>query len=194
MAATIGVYTLVGGFMRSIVQPAMSQFMDDVKDGRFDFALLKPVDAQLLVSTRQVGIWQFTDVVVGLGIIVYAARDFPRGLGAGDVAIFIALLFAGSVIAYCFWLALCCAAFWVVEMPFMANDRLDPDRSHGDLLLTIQAEHSDTVLFALRQLMRRTRRTLLLRWTVEGFNRRSSPTARTTGSPRMPTWSSAGSI
>jgi len=72
----------------------------------------------------------------------------------------------------------------LVEMPFLANDRLDPDRSHGDLLLTIQAEHSDTVLFALRQLMRRTRRTLLLKWVVEGFNRRSSPTDRTTGSPR----------
>ncbi len=72
----------------------------------------------------------------------------------------------------------------LVQMPFMANDRLDPDRSHGDLLLTIQAEHSDTVLFALRQLMRRTRRTLLLEWVVEGFNRRSSPTDRTTGSPR----------
>jgi deferrochelatase/peroxidase EfeB len=72
----------------------------------------------------------------------------------------------------------------LVEMPFMANDRLDPERSHGDLLLTVQAEHSDTVLFALRQLMRRTRRTLLLRWVVEGFNRRSSPTDRTTGSPR----------
>ena len=72
----------------------------------------------------------------------------------------------------------------LVEMPFLANDRLDPDRSHGDVLLTVQAEHSDTVLFALRQLMRRTRRTLLLKWVVEGFNRRSSPTDRTTGSPR----------
>ena len=72
----------------------------------------------------------------------------------------------------------------LVKMPFMANDRLDPDRSHGDLLLTIQAEHPDTVLFALRQLMRRTRRTLLLKWMVEGFNRRSSQTDRTSGSPR----------
>ena len=72
----------------------------------------------------------------------------------------------------------------LVQMPFLANDRLDPERSHGDLLLTVQAEHSDTVLFALRQLMRRTRRTLLLKWVVEGFNRRSSPTDRTTGSPR----------
>lgn len=72
----------------------------------------------------------------------------------------------------------------LVEMPFLANDRLDPARSHGDLLLTVQAEHPDTVVFALRQLMRRTRRTLVLRWEVDGFNRRSSQSARTSGSPR----------
>ena len=45
----------------------------------------------------------------------------------------------------------------LVEMPFLANDRLDPERSHGDLLLSIEAGHPDTALFALRQLMRRTR-------------------------------------
>ena len=72
----------------------------------------------------------------------------------------------------------------LVEMPFLANDRLDPQRSHGDLLLTVQAEHPDTVVFALRQLMRRTRRTLVLRWEVDGFNRRSRQSPRTSGSPR----------
>jgi deferrochelatase/peroxidase EfeB len=72
----------------------------------------------------------------------------------------------------------------LVTMPFLANDRLDPERSHGDLLLTIQAGHLETALFALRQLMRRTRRTLVLRWVLDGFSRRSEPGARTTGSPR----------
>ena len=69
-------------------------------------------------------------------------------------------------------------------MPFLANDRLDPERSHGDLLLTVQAEHADTVVFALRQLMRRTRRTLTLRWVMDGFNRRSAAGEKGTGSPR----------
>lgn len=72
----------------------------------------------------------------------------------------------------------------LVRMPFMANDRLDPGRSHGDLLLTVQAEHADTVVFALRQLMRRTRGSLTLKWVVDGFNRRSAPGAHSTGSPR----------
>ena len=72
----------------------------------------------------------------------------------------------------------------LVQMPFIANDRLDPARSHGDLLLTISSQHTDHVIFALRQLMRRTRREMTLKWVIDGFNRRSDPTDTTTGSPR----------
>lgn len=63
----------------------------------------------------------------------------------------------------------------LVKMPFLANDRLDPARSHGDLLLTIAADTPDVAIFALRQLMRRTRGAMTLRWMVDGFNRNSNP-------------------
>jgi deferrochelatase/peroxidase EfeB len=56
-------------------------------------------------------------------------------------------------------------------MPFLANDRLDPKLSHGDLSIIIEAGHNDTVVFALRQLMRRTRRHLVLRWMIDGYAR-----------------------
>lgn len=59
----------------------------------------------------------------------------------------------------------------LVTMPFLANDRLDPKLSHGDLSIIIEAGHNDTVLFALRQLMRRTRSDLVLRWMIDGYAR-----------------------
>jgi deferrochelatase/peroxidase EfeB len=59
-------------------------------------------------------------------------------------------------------------------MPFLANDRLDPARSHGDLLLTITSTHEDINLFALRQLARATRGTLALHWMLDGYNRRTA--------------------
>jgi deferrochelatase/peroxidase EfeB len=59
------------------------------------------------------------------------------------------------------------------NMPFLANDRLDPERSHGDLLLTVTSAHEDVNLFALRQLMRATRGTLALHWMLGGYNRRT---------------------
>ena len=63
------------------------------------------------------------------------------------------------------------------KMPFLANDRLDPDRSHGDLLISVEAGHEDTILHAVRQVMRATRRHLVLRWMTDGYARTSSGNA-----------------
>jgi deferrochelatase/peroxidase EfeB len=70
----------------------------------------------------------------------------------------------------------------LVTMPFLANDKLDPARSHGDLLLTISSYHEDLNLFALRQLMRATRRHLVLTWMLDGYNRRTD-TSHDAGAP-----------
>jgi len=59
----------------------------------------------------------------------------------------------------------------LVTMPFLANDRLDSRLSHGDVSIIFEAGHNDTVQFALRQLMRRTRSDLVLRWMVDGYAR-----------------------
>jgi deferrochelatase/peroxidase EfeB len=58
----------------------------------------------------------------------------------------------------------------LVRMPFIANDRLDPAISHGDVSLTISASTADMTNYALRQLMRRTRGVFTLKWMLEGFN------------------------
>ena len=61
----------------------------------------------------------------------------------------------------------------LAPMPILANDRLDPKRTHGDLLLSIASIHEDHDLFALRQLMRATRGSMTLRWMADGYLRRT---------------------
>jgi len=59
----------------------------------------------------------------------------------------------------------------LVEMPKFANDYLvKPERSHGDLSLTVQAGTSDAAMHALRQVLRRTRGQLSVKWMREGYN------------------------
>ena len=72
----------------------------------------------------------------------------------------------------------------LIRMPFLANDRLDPGRTHGDLLLNIDARHPDTIQFALRQLMRRRRRDLVLHWIIEGYTRGGTTNDGSAGAPR----------
>jgi deferrochelatase/peroxidase EfeB len=65
-------------------------------------------------------------------------------------------------------------------MPSFANDKLDPARCHGDVLLQICANQRDTVVHALREIMRPIRSAFVLRWTLDGFQ--SAP--RSKGSRR----------
>jgi deferrochelatase/peroxidase EfeB len=57
----------------------------------------------------------------------------------------------------------------LVTMPTFAIDELDPERSHGDVLLQICAHQQDTVTHTLRELLRTVRGTLVPRWTIDGF-------------------------
>jgi deferrochelatase/peroxidase EfeB len=59
----------------------------------------------------------------------------------------------------------------LVTMPFLANDRLDPARSHGDVLIALQGKEPDVCVHALRQVMRRARAGLVLKWMQDTFTR-----------------------
>jgi deferrochelatase/peroxidase EfeB len=59
----------------------------------------------------------------------------------------------------------------LVTMPFLANDRLDPDRSHGDVLLSLHGREPDVCVHALRRVMRRTQSGLVLKWMQDTFTR-----------------------
>lgn len=121
LLAAIGVFMIVGGLMRSVIFPPLTQMAEDVAQGDFDHTLTQPADAQLLVSVRGVAVWQLADVVVGAVIVGVAIPDLPSGLGAGDVAAFVTLLATGAVITYCMWLSVSCLAFWATRLPFMYN-------------------------------------------------------------------------
>jgi deferrochelatase/peroxidase EfeB len=65
-------------------------------------------------------------------------------------------------------------------METFANDALQPEWCHGDLLLQLCADNNDTVAHALRDIARATRGGMQVRWRKDGF---VSP-PRPSGAPR----------
>ncbi len=57
----------------------------------------------------------------------------------------------------------------LIRMPTFAVDDLNPDESHGDLLVQVCAHERDTVAHTLRELLRTTHGSLQMRWNVDGF-------------------------
>lgn len=116
LLAVMGVFTIMGGLIRTVIQPNMTQFMTDVQEGTLDYVLTKPADAQLLVSVRMVAIWQAVDVVSGGVVLVVAVLRLGHRVGVADAVGFAVALVVGAVMIYCFWMILTTVAFWVVRI------------------------------------------------------------------------------
>jgi ABC-2 type transport system permease protein len=121
LLALFGVQMLLGGVVHAAVQPAMQKMMDDIREGKLDYVLTKPLDAQLLVSVREARIWRLVDALGGLTVIVYALTQVDRAVGLEDVAGFLVMISLGAAMLYCFWLVLATMAFWVVRI-WAVND------------------------------------------------------------------------
>jgi ABC-2 type transport system permease protein len=116
LLVVMGVYVLVGGVIKMLIQPNMQQLMVDVQEGTLDFVLTKPADGQLLVSVRRVQLWQGVDVLVGAVLIVVAVLRLDSRPSALAVGAFVLTLLLGLVAIYCFWLIMSTAAFWITRL------------------------------------------------------------------------------
>jgi ABC-2 type transport system permease protein len=116
LLAVFGVHILMGGLIGTLITPNMIRLMEDIRRGTLDFILTKPDDAQVLVSVREVRIWQAVDVIVGVIVLAIAIGQLQVGLGVGQALAFAGALLIGALLIYCFWLILTTGAFWVVRM------------------------------------------------------------------------------
>jgi len=121
LLAVMGVHILMGGLIRAFIQPNMLRLMDDIQQGTLDFALTKPADAQVLVSVRELRVWQLVDIFVGGIVLGAAVSRLPASPGLWPSVAFVAALALGALMLYSFWVLLTSSAFWVVRVQEMAN-------------------------------------------------------------------------
>jgi viologen exporter family transport system permease protein len=117
----LGIQLVMGGIVHTAIQPNMQRFVEEVQDGKLDYALTKPEDAQVIVSVREVQIWQLVDAVSGAIVIAVGVARLDHAVSIGDVLAFAGLLVVGAVLIYCFWLIIATGAFWIIRMWFIAE-------------------------------------------------------------------------
>jgi ABC-2 type transport system permease protein len=116
LLAVMGIFTIMGGVIRSVIQPNMQRLLDDVRQGNLDFILTKPADSQVLISVRDVRIWPAVDVVTGGVVLGVALYQLQERMGFSGAIAFVLLICLGAVMIYCVWLAITTGAFWLVRM------------------------------------------------------------------------------
>jgi ABC-2 type transport system permease protein len=112
----MGWFVLMKGILEGAVNPSLAAVVEHIRKGTLDFVLLKPADAQFLVSTARFELWRVADVFASLAIFGYAFHRMGRWPSAGNVAAAFLLLACAAWTLYALWILVISAAFHVVKV------------------------------------------------------------------------------
>jgi ABC-2 type transport system permease protein len=112
----VGWFTFLKAILEGGVTPSLTAVVEGVRTGALDFVLLKPADAQFLVSTAKFEPWRVIDLAGAGAILAYAFRLLGRWPAPADVAIAATLLLVAVVLLYSIWILVVSASFWVVRV------------------------------------------------------------------------------
>ncbi|HEY2732459.1 MAG TPA: ABC-2 family transporter protein [Polyangiales bacterium] len=117
----VGFFSILKGVLSCAIQPSLSQAVEHIRKGTLDFMLLKPVDAQFMLSTSKLELPHLADVLAGLGIIVWALCHIPRAPSALELLLSLALFAAALAILYALWILVISLAFRVVKVDNLSH-------------------------------------------------------------------------
>ncbi len=138
----VGFFTVLKSVLGGAIQPSLDAVVQHVRNGTLDFILLKPADAQFLVSTAKFSPARVADLVAGLGMLVYAMHigDIRPSVGGVLAAL---LLLAGAVgILYSIWILVVSLSFLVVKvdnLTFLFSSIYDAARWPGSIFRGVAA-------------------------------------------------------
>lgn len=110
----LGYFVLLDGFANTVMRQNLSRIVSHVREGTLDFVLLKPIDSQFWLSTRNCSPWGMPNIVLGMGLIGYAG--WRLGFGVLDYLVGAAALSAGLLMLYSLWFSLGALSIWFVKV------------------------------------------------------------------------------
>jgi ABC-2 type transport system permease protein len=109
----LGFFTVLQGVLEGAILPSLGTVVEHVRNGTLDFVLLKPADAQLLVSTARFAPFRLVNVLAGIALVVRAFVLLGRSPAATDVLACLLLFSSAVSILYGLWILTVSAAFYV---------------------------------------------------------------------------------
>lgn len=116
-----GVFSLMRAVMDGAIQPSLNAVVEHIRQGTLDFVLLKPADAQFLVSTAKFEPWHVIDslgalALVGIGVVGHSRQAGVPLPSLLMVLAAVVLFLCGVALLYSVLMLVICAAFYVVKI------------------------------------------------------------------------------
>lgn len=112
----MGLFITLEGILGAFIDPNLRAVVEQVRDGTFDYTLLKPVDAQLLVSIHRIQPTELPHALAGLVVTGVAASRLDPLPGPREIAEGALLLLVGTALLHALWTIVVATSFWFVRV------------------------------------------------------------------------------
>ena len=112
----IGYFMAVRAVIDGLISPSLVELVEKIRSGSFDYVLLKPVDAQAMVSASRYEPWKVFDLAGAIAVVIYAFVQIGAPPRAADVVLGAVLFGTGVLATYALWIVCAAASFWVVRL------------------------------------------------------------------------------
>ncbi|HYV34688.1 MAG TPA: ABC-2 family transporter protein [Gemmataceae bacterium] len=111
----VGCYMALEGLLETFFLSNCGEFSDLVRSGDLDFALLKPIDEQFLITCRSIDWTTLPNVLLGVGVMINALIALEWEFDPIKIGLFLVLMACSLAMAYSFLLMLASSAVWMVR-------------------------------------------------------------------------------
>lgn len=112
----VAYFMAVRAVLEGLVTPSLVDLVEKIRSGSFDYVLLKPVDAQVMVSASRYEPWKVFDLAGAIAVVIYAFAQRGTPPSLPDLVLGIVLFGTGVLAAYALWILCAAASFWVVRL------------------------------------------------------------------------------
>jgi ABC-2 type transport system permease protein len=112
----VGWFVLLEGVLEGAINPGLTSVIEHIRRGTLDFVLLKPADAQFLVSTSRFHPSRGMNGLFAVGLFVFAFKQLGREPCLPGTLYALLLLACSTVVLYSLWILTVSAAFYVVKI------------------------------------------------------------------------------
>lgn len=91
---------LVNAIVETFFMPNCARFSELIRTGDLDFALLKPIDTQFLVSLEKMELAMVSQMLFSIGLLIYSLRGAHHQVTVTEALMYAVLILAGVTFFY----------------------------------------------------------------------------------------------
>lgn len=110
---------IINSLVQAFFMPNAQEFSELIRTGNLDFALLKPIDTQFLISFTKIEWSSLANLMMGVGLLVYSVSNLtadptrPLSLQPWMVGFYVLFLVVGVAIMYSVMVSLAATSIWL---------------------------------------------------------------------------------